>query len=293
MISTFTRTLIESSWIKTLIGVLLSSLIILLMVTPWSPKFPLSGLDPSWAAVIEWGLLQTQAFGTDLIFTFGPLGFLYTQGYHPDLYPYLLAFWGAAGMLLGAFFGAYWSRATWLVSLALVFALAIAVGQSTDAWDAWLFMIPLAGALAAMDPARPAWRCLTYPLLALAIVAGLVKFTVVLAAVAVFVVADVVRFSRSRTFPHLTLLFLAGSWMLFITASGHWNWPSYVFNSLEVAAGYSRAMQTTGPWVEVAGSALIGLFLLIILMATPTGRVGWSELATRWVLRFQSGSSFS
>ncbi len=278
MISRVEHPLIESGGIKTLIGVVLCSLIILLMVTPWSPKFPLSGLDPSWAAVIEWGFLKTQAFGTDLIFTFGPLGFLYTRGYHPDLYPHLLAFWGAVGLLLGTFFGAYWSRAPWLVSLALVFALAITVGQSTDAW---LFMIPLAGALAAMDPARPAWRWLTYPLLALAVVAGLVKFTVVLAAVAVFVVADLVRFQRSRTFPRLTLLFLAGSWTLFIMASGHWSWPSYVLNSLEVAAGYSGAMQTTGPWVEVAGSALIGLFLVIILIATPTGRVGWTEVATR------------
>lgn len=278
MIFEFTRRLIQSSGIKTLIGVLLCSAIMLLLLTPWSPELPAGGLDPSWAAVIEWGLLQKQAFGTDLIFTFGPLGFLYTPAYHPDLYSYLLVFWGAVGMLLGTFFGAYWSRAPWLVSLALVFALTIAVGQPSDAW---LFMIPLAGALAAMDPARPSWRWLTYPLLALAIVAGLVKFTVVFAAVAVFFVADMVRFWQSRTFPHLSALFLAGSWVLFIMASGHWNWPIYVLSSLEVAAGYSGAMQTTGPWAEVAGSALIGLLIVIILMATPTGRVGWSEFATR------------
>ncbi|MFM0113503.1 hypothetical protein [Paraburkholderia nemoris] len=54
-----------------------------LLVIPFSPAMPSSGLDASWAYALNEAIDRHIVFGKDLIFTFGPLGAAYTQMYHP------------------------------------------------------------------------------------------------------------------------------------------------------------------------------------------------------------------
>lgn len=264
-----------------LVGVIVSSLILVLMLLPWRPDFPDSGLDPSWKEVIEWGLLQGQAFGRDLIFTFGPLGFLYTRLYHPELFGVLLGFWFVAALLLGLFFGGFWGRAPWPLSLILVLGLLLAVSINRDLPDSQLFLIPLAGAILGMDPVHGNWRWLGYPLLIMAALAGLIKFTVFMAGAAVFTITDLVLWWRERILPHRLVLFLAMSWVCFYLVTGHGAWPAYLLNSLQIAGGYSAAMQTTGPLVEIKGYLIMGGLLSLVLILTPTSRQGSAEAVTR------------
>ena len=263
------------------IGTIACCLMLVLMLLPWQPVFPDGGLDPSWQRVIEWGFLQGRAFGEDLVFTFGPLGFLYTRLYHPELFSALMTFWFFTALLLGLFFGGYWGRAPWPLSLILAFGLLLAVSLNVELADAQLFFIPLAGAILAMDPVRSGWRWLGYPLLALAALAGLIKFTVFMAGAAVFAIADVVLWWRERTFPHRLALFLAISWICFLMVTGHGDWPAYLLNSLRIAGGYSAAMQVAGPAVEIQESLVMEGLLSLVLILTPTGRAGVAEGVTR------------
>ena len=264
-----------------IIGTVACCLMLVLMLLPWRPVFPDGGLDPSWQGVIEWGFLQGRAFGEDLVFTFGPLGFLYTRLYHPELFSALMTFWFFTALLLGLFFGGYWGRAPWPLSLILALGLLLAISLNTEVADAQLFFIPLAGAILALDPVRSGWRWLGYPLLALAALAGLIKFTVFMAGAAVFAIVDVVLWWRERAFPHRLALFLAISWVCFLTVTGHGDWPAYLLNSLRIAGGYSAAMQVAGPLVEIQESLVMGGLLSLVLIMTPTGREGGAEGVTR------------
>ena len=57
-------------------------------------------IDESWAAVIAWGYLHGLRWGVDLVFTYGPLGFLQPNApYTPGLFDTYLA--GQAVLALG------------------------------------------------------------------------------------------------------------------------------------------------------------------------------------------------
>jgi len=47
---------------------------------PWPISYAQGGLDPSWLIGINWAFLRNLQFGTELVFTYGPLGFLEFPG---------------------------------------------------------------------------------------------------------------------------------------------------------------------------------------------------------------------
>ena len=53
------------------------------LLFPFNPTMPSAGLDPSWVLGMNQAMAQGMIFGRDIIFTFGPYSFLYTNGYHP------------------------------------------------------------------------------------------------------------------------------------------------------------------------------------------------------------------
>lgn len=77
-------------------------------------------LDLSWGAVLGWAYVNEARFGADLVFTFGPLGYLYpTAAYFPGVWP---AFWVGQILLSGVTAGLLtgmasclspWVRAGW------------------------------------------------------------------------------------------------------------------------------------------------------------------------------------
>jgi hypothetical protein len=55
-----------------------------LFLIPFSPEMPSAGLDPSWRYALNVAVSEGLVFGRDLIFTFGPLGSVYTHVYSPQ-----------------------------------------------------------------------------------------------------------------------------------------------------------------------------------------------------------------
>ncbi|HVH35435.1 MAG TPA: hypothetical protein VM847_15120, partial [Tahibacter sp.] len=59
-------------------------------------------LDGSWTAVLSWAFSQGAQFGDDIVFTYGPLGFLIPiANYHPQTYALFFA--------AQVFFGVVWA----------------------------------------------------------------------------------------------------------------------------------------------------------------------------------------
>jgi len=64
------------------LALLLLATLVAVMV-PLAPLMPTAGLDPSWRYAINQAVAQRLAFGSDVVFTFGPYGSVYTRMFHP------------------------------------------------------------------------------------------------------------------------------------------------------------------------------------------------------------------
>jgi hypothetical protein len=58
-----------------------------LLIIQLPQAIPSPQLDPSWASVLSYFAKSRFQFGTDVIFTFGPLGYLYTNFYSGVVLP--------------------------------------------------------------------------------------------------------------------------------------------------------------------------------------------------------------
>jgi hypothetical protein len=70
-----------------------------LFIMPIRPVMPVANLDSSWMYAMNEILARGLVFGRDFIFTFGPLGAVYTAMYHPEVEGIML--WGSALVAAG------------------------------------------------------------------------------------------------------------------------------------------------------------------------------------------------
>ncbi len=224
------------------------------------------GLDPSWHQALHVAFERGLQFGTELAFTYGPLGFIYPRMYWPGLVWVTLAFWlllaagtldAWAGLLRrGGPFGV----ATWLV---LAGALSIA---GTWSWDALVFVYVLLWALQveAEDP-RPARLAAHGAFMGLV---ALTKLTFAMAGGLALGVVTLVLIGRHRL-PRALIpgAAAAGTFLLGWLALGQSlaGLVPYVANGLEIATGYPEAMALRGPLWEMR--AFAGLTLVVLGMA--------------------------
>ena len=120
---------------------------ILAVYVPFTPDLPTNGLDPSWQIGINQAAAQGLAFGRDMIFTFGPYSFVFSEVYHPAT--------GTAMLLccvyLAVIFGACIVPLKKNVRDVWVLALCVFLAGMIYPRDALLFLIPLVVALAAFQ----------------------------------------------------------------------------------------------------------------------------------------------
>lgn len=221
------------------------------------------GLDPSWGQALHVAFERSLQFGTDLAFTYGPLGFIYPRMYWPGLAWVTLAFWlllaagtldAWAGLLRrGGPFGV----ATWLV---LAGSLSIA---GTWSWDALVFVYVMLWALQveAQDPgpARLAAHGAFMGLVALT------KLTFAMAGGLALGVVTLVLLGRHRS-PRAFIpgAAAAASFLIGWLALGQ-SLPGlvpYVVNGLEIVTGYPEAMALRGPLWEMRAFGFLTLGVL-------------------------------
>lgn len=237
---------------------------LLLTLVPWSPQMPQTGLDPSWMHGINQALAQGLVFGKDIVFTLGPMASVFTQVYHPEVYPVTLA-----GSLLLAL--AYWGllqqiwgrQPIWMGMLGLILGL---IGQFDDAV---LLFYPLLVALYGYQLARsgqpgwPGWILATAPLGLLALIKGTylgLGLAVLLVWSLLFLVRQKPRLAwLGLLSPATTLL---GTWLLIGQPPLHL--LDYLQQMLVMGSGYTEAMVKPGPiWEVVVYTAGAGLGLLL------------------------------
>jgi hypothetical protein len=252
------RGLLGSTWL----------LAIVLLVTTWPVESlaPATALDPSWQAALHMAAHNRMGFGDDLMFSFGPLGFLnFPQLYYQDTAG--LAALYLVGARFAICFSLLWAaRQTMPLLLAFAFTLITAsiLTFTEDAVSVPVLIWCAAALLSSKE--TPAVRMLP---IAGGIVAGIEMLGKLNIGVAVFgmlalTILALPNYRRGiAAFASTFLVTLLAGWLV-TGGSLSQLWPFFL-NVVSIFSGYSSAMQYDDPdrpwWLTLAIITVAGIGL--------------------------------
>ncbi len=246
---------------------------IALLTWPLSNVAPLPGLDPSWLAGLYMGTERGLDAGTQIIFSYGPLGFLGI----PSLFEIdlgRLAFVWFALVHAGYCIGLLWGSRR---AFGLIAGVAITIfAAATPFTDPVLILAAVVAAAALLDEwslrLRTAFAVGAGALTAIQLLGSLrAGPTLLVMAIATIAALPDRRRSFAAFFGSLALVFAA---LWFATGQGLGNFDDYVVNTGNVVSGYSSAMVFLEPsrWWELPAGVL-GVATVIALCVAALWRL--------------------
>lgn len=227
-----------------------------------------SGLDPSWQAALAYSAAHGLSFGSDVLFTGGPLSFLYTRQFSSEF-----------------------AYATAIVSLSTVVFLAISIAALSDGRgsivkagaaflslgltiltiDSIFLLVPLLMGLHGLKAGREGRGFIAFTGAFLSGIIVLAKFSVFPVAVLTVLTLDAMA-AFKRRIPFSTLFLIAGMSIGWVASGQAINeLPSFIAASMEVSTGYSSAMSIAsddGPLELVGWLCISALFVSTLLVST-------------------------
>jgi hypothetical protein len=254
----------------------------LIRVPPWRPQFLFDsdGVDPSWLALLNEAMTSDWHFGTDILFTYGPLGFLHGRVFDPETYLTLLATWLFVACVLAL---TLWRIAgllglsPFMRSVGVVIAIEMLsrdVAALCFCLQAALFLtfVPIrrAECRSVADVPQSQWHGVidvTHRLLLVLLVAAMpwVKFSYLPSAAGVAMCLGLAALMQRRPPIEGALLLFCSLIIWFGTGHTAADLNGYVLNGLELSSGYSAAMgtgpETLSGWMAVMTAAVITVCL--------------------------------
>ncbi|MDB5582212.1 MAG: transrane protein [Bradyrhizobium sp.] len=252
--------------------------------------FPTAGLDASWVAAISYAVEKGLAFGSEIVFTSGPLSSLYHR-----MYPHALA---PAIIVLDC---------VWVAVFVIQLEELLTPLLDRREWR-WLFGLFLAGLILLAErflrdglmlffvfAAAHRYTCgRTGPLVMLASIMviaafGMAKFSVLVLALPAFVIVDALSVTR-REIPYKTAVLVLCLVVAFVAVDQPLsNFPAYLRASLEVSQGYSAGMSIDGApdsiWLWIAASfAIVAIAAVAAWPAMKIGGPGRATVIAQWLL---------
>lgn len=243
-----------------------------------------TNLDESWSAVIAWAHVQQAQWGSDIVFTYGPLGWLNPFAtYYPTLFTTFFVSQIVMTLGIGVTFGLAASllRGWGARLVALVVLLVLSPRLLSDVLMLGTLILAVAAVERAARVRKVALRALLLSIVALLCATlGLVKFSFFPPAVGVWLVGTLLLAQHRRGLA-------AFGWLLGVPAASLALWlangqaisgfPSYLLSSMEMASAYSHAMGGGGADLEQAIGAtacvVVAALLLVWLGSDRSARL--------------------
>jgi DNA-binding beta-propeller fold protein YncE len=230
-------------------------------------------VDDAWIQMLHFAFAERLQFGRDIVFTFGPWGFLY-GGYHPATH------WISVVMWLGlaiVFWWAAWRVITHFCKnplIAWVWMMAVIGLASITPFlymDARLTAWPLLLLLLHFSVEKRAFTITQAMLVVSLALLSLVKHSIFTIAVVTVLIITADNVFRQRRFPWIVLAFAGGIFFFWVAAGQGLSWfGRYLGGASEIVSGYTEAMMWPQPtdkvdivrfWeVAIAVCALVGYF---------------------------------
>ena len=251
--------------------VVISTFFFFIVFGPAQPVYPIEGLDPSWMWVLNHAYLSGWQWGGDIVFTFGPWGFVYTRLFTPGEVLNQLIAWFAISLSLAIFVADRCSKSNALYVLIALFSVSVA---SIDALLMAVCIFPVLQ--------NSSKKSYSIPVVVLYILTasmlGLVKSTFLILALVTVLLLDLKRVSK-KELPYGLLLFIVFSIFFYITAGQNISiFPEFIVSSIDIISGYGAAMNATGKTWQV----VIFLCLVVILIASVIKNTIWAEINSNY-----------
>lgn len=230
------------------------------LFVPWEPVLPPVELDASWYMILHWAFLKGLDFGTEVVFTYGPWGFIF-QGYHPSTFIYTLIGWTLITCV--CFIGLLrlservsarrWVQALWLFAI-----LALSGNTVRGMHDMRVFLTCWTILLVHFHvDDRPLSKLKTAMVLALALI-SLGKFSLAVVAFMVVVFMSIDMLAR-RVVPWVAYIYLAALAALWLAAGqSPVSILPFLINSFKLASGYAEGVGIR--------SAYEGLYVFLFIL---------------------------
>ena len=230
------------------------------------------GLDPSWEVALQLATHRGLDWGTQFVFTYGPLGFLSQP---LTMYGGLsaLAAVYAVAALVGLAAAYLWAARRRGVPLIVAFAVAFVASSLANLFDAVLPIVFIACAVALGEQtSRRSHSVVVYGGGVVAAIEALVKLNSGLAIVAMIAITVVaLPGRRGANLARFAATFVAAFAVLwFATGQGVGNFDDYVRSSVDIIGGYSAAMVADGAagWTIPVGVALVAATIAACWLAS-------------------------
>ena len=228
-------------------------------------------VDDAWIQMLHMAFAEQLQFGRDVVFTFGPWGFLY-GGYHPATHSISVVAWAVLAIV---FWWTAWRVAThffksplvsWLWLMAFIGLASISPFLNMDvrltAWPLLLLLLHFS------VEERPFTLTQAMLVISLALL-SLIKYSIFTIAVVTVLVIAADNVFRQRRFPWIVLAFVGGIFLFWVSAGQGLNWFGlFLRGASEIVSGYTEAMMWWQPtdkmdivrfWgVAIAVCALVG-----------------------------------
>jgi len=247
--------------------------VLLLLLGQWQPLVLVSASPEPWIMALSEAGAGKYRFGTDVVFTGGPLSDVYTRFFNPETFLRVLATnYLMVAVQLAALMTLVIRARSPLFALLLLAPLYFMLAR-----DVQLMMMPLIVALVALGRPADLWSVTLTVLGALAAaVATLAKFSVLPLSIVVFLLVDISRL-RHRRLPLATASYGIALYLSFLvfSAAGS-DFRLYLAGSLAGSSAYSAAMAVDGPWLEFVlyGALLLAAALALFMVERRRLRAG-------------------
>lgn len=292
---------------RALLAILITAVSIvltLLVMLPLFPIMPVDNLDSSWAYALNEAVARHLVFGRDLVFTFGPLGSVYTWIYHPATDRIMLMGCAivAAGLCSGFALLTIGRRPFLLILLPFI----IVIVQSRDAI---LMTLPLCLLFAALmvsssddDPSKlilTRWTTALFAILVCSIgILPLIKgsfsgMAVALGFLSIVILIRAKHVSFAICLSALTVLSLCFGWVL--TGQPISALPYFFIAQKPIIAGYTEAMSSPGPfntfiyWIIPATICLGAFYIFVGRHRKVGGIIATVGIAAYLFITFKAG----
>ncbi|HEY1944473.1 MAG TPA: hypothetical protein VGH40_20360 [Roseiarcus sp.] len=243
---------------QSVVAILLAAACIAVFV-PFSPAFPGAGLDSGWAFALNEAVEKHFVFGKDIVFTYGPYAAALTRQYHFATDSRML--WSSAILAVALASGIFILARDRLKLSALLIVPFLAFFQS----EALFFCIPLVFVMLiarmTFPPAHQAHLrssnavlCAVAALVVSSSLLPLMKGNFAVATTAILIIslstlAVAGRFVLAGCLALIFIVGVAGFWV--VADQPLASLPAFFASQVEFIAGYSDAMSSSGPGIEI------------------------------------------
>jgi hypothetical protein len=239
-------------------------------------------LDQSWQAVLEHASRHRLQFGTEILFTYGPLNYLnlpFSQGFFLPQRTIFAIIWGLIAAASATIVAVRLNGPS-----RLLFAVWFLVFSATGELEQHVFMVIACGGGLLLDTRSNLKAAASCWLVMIAIL-SLVKFNFLIASVMTVIVAMTVHLLRRDIGKAAVIAAGYGGFLLLfwlLCGQSLQSLPAWFTGSLEIAAGYSEAMSLTPPTALLACCVILMVLIIasccLISWACPRNLISSAEL---------------